>query len=433
VLRIEDTDRERSTEASVDAILEGLGWLGLDWDEGPFYQTQRFVRYREVTERLIAEGKAYRCYCPRERLEALRADQMRRKVKPRYDGRCRSRTELPRPGESWVVRFRNPDEGEVVFDDAVRGNVRISNEELDDLIIARTDGTPTYNFTVVVDDLDMRITHVIRGDDHVNNTPRQINILKALGAELPVYAHVPMILGPDGGRLSKRHGAVSVTQFRDEGYLPDALVNHLVRLGWSYGNQEIFSREEMVRLFDISDVHRAAATFDFEKLNWLNQQYIKALPAEAAAEPFERALAALRVSAEPPPRVEDVFDAQRERAKTFAEMAASSRYFWEDFDDYAEGSARKHLRPVVLKPLRAVRERLAALERWDPQAIHDAISGAAEEAGLKLGRLGQPVRVAVCGRAVSPPFDVTLALVGRERTLSRIDRAIAFVAERASG
>ncbi|MGB5398119.1 MAG: glutamate--tRNA ligase, partial [Gammaproteobacteria bacterium] len=272
VLRIEDTDRERSTQASVDVILQGMEWLGLDHDEGPFYQTQRFERYREVIDQLIESGHAYHCDCSRERLDKLREQQMADKQKPRYDGCCRER-ELA-PNDRTVVRFKNPLDGDVIIDDKVKGRVVINNRELDDLVIARPDGTPTYNFTVVVDDWDMNISHVIRGDDHLNNTPRQINILNALGAKLPVYAHVPMILGADGKRLSKRHGAVSVLQYRDEGYLPEALMNYLVRLGWSHGDQEIFSRAEMIEFFDISNVNSAASTFNPDKLIWLNQQYI---------------------------------------------------------------------------------------------------------------------------------------------------------------
>ena len=430
ILRIEDTDRERSTQASVDAILESMAWLGLDYDEGPIYQTQRFERYDEVIEQLLAEGKAYHCYCSKERLDALRAEQMARKEKPRYDGRCRD-ADTPGAGdERPVVRFRNPQTGDVTFDDAVRGTITISNEELDDLIIARGDGTPTYNFTVVVDDLDMAITHVIRGDDHVNNTPRQINILRALGGAPPTYAHVPMILGPDGQRLSKRHGAISVMQFAEDGYLPGALLNYLVRLGWSHGDQEVFSLEEMIHLFDITDVNRAAATFDTEKLDWLNQQYIKAADVAAIEAPFAQQLLSRGLDLSAGPSVGGVFDALRERAKTLGEMATNSRYFFEEFDDYEGDSAKKHLRPVVLEPLKVLRSSLEALDDWQPGAIQQVMEQTAEGASIKLGKLGQPVRVAVCGRGVSPPFDVTLALVGKSRTLERLDRALAFIESR---
>lgn len=430
VLRIEDTDRERSTQASADAILESMDWLGLDYDEGPIYQSNRFARYAEVAEQLLAEGKAYRCYCSKERLDALRAQQMAAKIKPRYDGRCRSTVQLPKAGEQSVIRFLNPDDSDVVFEDLVRGTVTISNRELDDLVLVRGDGTPTYNFTVVVDDLDMRITDVIRGDDHVNNTPRQVNIFSALGGGVPRYAHVPMILGPDGQRLSKRHGAVGVMQFAKDGYLPEALLNYLVRLGWSHGDQETFTREEMVRLFDIAGVNRAAATFDTEKLDWLNQQYIKLSTLDVVEPLFAAQLHGNGIDTSTGPSIREVFDAQRERAKTLAEMAVNSRYFFEDFDDYAGDSAKKHLRPVVLQPLRALRERLAELDDWRRESIHQVIELVAQTAGLKLGKIGQPVRVAVCGRSVSPPFDVTLALIGKPRTLERLDRALAFIEAR---
>ena len=273
VLRIEDTDLERSTAASVNAILEGMAWLGLTYDEGPFFQTNRFERYNAVIDELIAKGLAYRCDCPKERIDALREGQMARKEKPRYDGRCRGRHIDPQ--QPHAVRFRNPDDGLVVVDDMIRGRIAFRNDELDDLIVRRTDGSPTYNLSVVVDDIDMGITHVIRGDDHINNTPRQINILRALGQEPPRYAHVPMILGDDGSRLSKRHGAVSVIGYRDDGFLPEALLNYLVRLGWSHGDREIFSLDEMIELFDIAGVNKAASTFNTDKLLWLNQHYIQ--------------------------------------------------------------------------------------------------------------------------------------------------------------
>ena len=427
ILRIEDTDRERSTPESVQAILAGMAWLGLDYDEGPFYQTQRFDRYKEVIQRLLAEDKAYYCYCSKEELEAMRTAQAARKQKPRYDRRCRDRKTAPPAGVPPVVRFKNPIGGDVVVDDVIKGRVVFSNEELDDLIIARADGTPTYNFTVVVDDMDMAITHVIRGDDHLNNTPRQINMLQALGAKIPVYAHVPMILGADGQRLSKRHGAVSVMQYRDEGYLPEALLNYLVRLGWSHGDQEIFSREEMVRWFDIKDVNKAAAAFNPEKLLWLNQQYIKnSDPAEVArhlAHFFN--LRGIDLTEGPP--VVAVVAAQRERAKTLVEMAENSRFFYQDFASFEDKAAAKHLRPEAAPAMQALRERLAALTAWSAAAIHQAIHEVAEAHHLNLGKLAQPVRVAVAGGPVSPPIDITLALVGRERVLKRLDLALNYI------
>jgi glutamyl-tRNA synthetase len=427
ILRIEDTDLERSSVESVNAILESMAWLGLEYDEGPFAQSERMDRYREVIDRLLAEGKAYYCYCSKERLEELRAGQMARKEKPRYDGLCRHRSGPPPEGVKPVVRFINPTEGSVVVDDMIRGRVVFSNAELDDLIIARSDGSPTYNFTVVVDDYDMRITHVIRGDDHLNNTPRQINILRALGAEPPVYAHVPMILGEDGKRLSKRHGAVSVTAYRDEGYLPEALLNYLVRLGWSHGDQEIFSLGEMIELFDVTNVNNSAAVFNPAKLQWLNQHYIKESPVDRLVGPFGWQLGQLGIDPASGPDIARVIELQRERAKTLKEMAEISAFFYVDFDDYEPAAARKHLVDEALAPLARAREVLAELPSWTAEAIHAALNDVAEELGLKLGKVAQPLRVAVCGRAASPGIDVTLELLGRDATVQRIDRAIRWI------
>ena len=426
MLRIEDTDRERSTEASVNAILEGLEWLGLDYDEGPIYQTQRMAQYENQIETLLKGGLAYRCYCSREELDAMREEQRARGEKPRYDGRCRHR-KGPKPDVKPVVRFRNPLQGEVVFDDLIRGPMTFENRELDDLVIARANGTPTYNFTVVVDDLEMAITHVIRGDDHINNTPRQINILKALGGELPRYAHVPMILGAGGERLSKRHGAVGVMQFREEGYLPDALLNYLVRLGWSHGDQEIFSRVDMISLFDVVDVNRAAAAFDREKLQWLNQHYIKEGAPSMLAGELALQLASLGVDCTDGPRLSDVVIAQQQRAKTLREMAENSVYFYQDFDTFDEKAAKKNLKREAQAPLRSLRQRLEALSDWRAEPIHEVLVQTAQSVDLKLGKVAQPLRVAVSGRGFSPPIDVTLVLVGRERVLTRIDRALAYI------
>ncbi len=427
VLRIEDTDRERSTEESVNAILEGMTWLGLDYDEGPFYQTQRFDRYKALVQQLLDEGKAYHCYCSREELDAMRADQMARKEKPRYDGRCRQRQGPAPEGVEPVVRFKNPTEGAVVIDDLIRGRIVINNSELDDLIIARSDGTPTYNFTVVVDDLDMGINYVIRGDDHINNTPRQINILRALGAEPPHYAHVPMILGEDGKRLSKRHGAASVMQYRDEGFLPEAVLNYLVRLGWSHGDQEVFSLDEMAELFDVRNVNNSASSLNASKLLWLNQHYmIHSDPAHVARH-LSHHMGLLNIDPSQGPDLVEVVLAQRERAKTLVEMANNSVFFYRDIEEYDEKAARKHLTAEVVEPLQALRNKLAALPAWEKEALHEAVQAVAEALDLKLGKIAQPLRVAVSGGSVSPPIDVTLALLGRERTLGRIDRALAFV------
>jgi len=432
ILRIEDTDRERSTEEAVRVILDGMAWLGLSCDEGPYYQTRRFERYREVIGDLLARDLAYRCYCTREELEAMRTEQLARKQKPRYDGRCRERRE-PRAGIEPVVRFKNPLAGEVIVEDQVHGRVVFQNAELDDLIIARSDGTPTYNFCVVVDDADMGITHVIRGDDHLNNTPRQINMLLALGAQPPAYAHLPMILGPDGSKLSKRHGAVSVLQYQQEGYLPEALLNYLVRLGWSHGDQEYFSIEEMIGAFDIRDVNKSASAFNPEKLLWLDQQHIMRAPVSRLAAGLAVQLAALGVpaTAMDEPLLAGVAEAQRERARTLKEMAQASLFFFRDFERYEDKSAAKHLTAETLPLLQGLGEALAALSDWSAAGVHTVIEAAAGRLGLTLGKLAQPLRVAVTGGAVSPPIDVTVALLGPERVLARLARAEAFIRQRA--
>jgi glutamyl-tRNA synthetase len=431
ILRIEDTDLERSTAESVNAILEGMTWLGLEYEEGPFYQTQRFDRYKEVIQQLLDSGHAYHCYCTKEELDELRAQQMEQKIKPRYDGRCRHRSE-PREGVSPVIRFRNPDEGEVVIDDKVKGRVVVKNSELDDLIIARSDSSPTYNLSVVVDDLDMRVTHVIRGDDHLNNTPRQMNILKALGAPLPVYAHVPMILGADGARLSKRHGAVSVMQYRDEGYLPEALLNYLVRLSWSYGDQEIFSIDEMISLFALEDINVSASSFNPDKLLWLNHHYLMYSDPLHVAHHLRWHLGQLGIDPTDGPDPVEVVKAQRERNKTLVEMAQSSVYFYRDFHAYDEKAAQKHLTPDSALLLADLHDALSALPAWEKAAIHASIEQLAQEAQVKMGAVAQPLRVAVSGTTVSPPIDVTLCLLGKNKTLQRIERAIAFVREKSA-
>ena len=429
ILRIEDTDLERSTAESINAILEGMTWLGLEFDEGPFYQTQRFDRYNEVIQGLLDNGLAYRCNCPKERLESLREGQMQRKEKPRYDGHCRERQ--ARPDEPHVVRFRNPLHGAVVVDDIIRGRVLYQNEELDDLVLRRTDGTPTYNLSVVVDDSDMGVTSVIRGDDHLNNTPRQINILRAMGKEPPRYAHVPMILGDDGSRLSKRHGAVSVMEYRKQGVLPEALLNYLVRLGWSHGDQEVFSLDEMIELFDLSKVNRAASTFNTEKLLWLNQHYIKNDDPARIARLLSPFMGDIGIDPAPYPPLVEVVRAQQERARTLVEMAEISAFFYRDFDAYDEASARKHLRQAAREPLEKVRQALVAIGDWHPETLHQAVVDVAATLGLGLGKVAQPLRVAVVGRAASPGIDITLHLVGREACLRRIDRALNHIAQSA--
>lgn len=426
ILRIEDTDRERSTQEAIDAILEAMEWLGLDWDEGPFYQMKRLDRYHEVAEKLIEEGKAYRCDCSKERLQALREKQIENKEKPRYDNHCRNKN-LAESKSPFVIRFRNPDEGYVEIEDCVHGKVMIQNAELDDLILIRTDGIPTYNFGVVIDDLDMKISHVIRGDDHLPNTPRQMNIIKALGTTPPVYAHLAMILGPDGKRLSKRHGAVSVQHYEEEGILPEVLLNYLVRLGWSHGDQEIFSKAEMIQLFDIVSINKAASAMNPEKLLWLNQHYIKTSDPQHLVKPlnahFKKLNIELKDSSQPP--LTQVIVAQQERAKTLKEMAEKSTYFYQDFDEIPAEVREKHLNSEAVAALKVLKDAFKSPHLdWKKEAIHNTLIQVSESLDLKLGKLAQPLRVAVTGNTISPPIDITLELIGREKVLERLERII---------
>ncbi len=427
VLRIEDTDLERSTPESVQAILDGMAWLGLECDEGPYYQTRRFDRYLEVIEQLLAQGDAYYCQCSKERLDALRAEQMAAKQKPRYDGCCRDLGLRPDGATPMVVRFRNPRDGAVEFDDCVKGRISVANAELDDLIIARSDGSPTYNLSVVVDDMDMDITHVIRGDDHVNNTPRQINILNALGAPVPVYAHVPMILGDDGKRLSKRHGAVGVMQYRDAGYLPQAMLNYLVRLGWSHGDQEIFSRDEMIELFSLEALNSSAAAFNTEKLNWLNQQYLVAAPLDEVIGLVRERLGQVGIDVDPALDLSTLVDLYRQRNATVNQLVDAILYCFQDFDDYDQKAAKRALRADALQPLRRLHDEFEALPSWQAADIHAVITAITEELGVGMGKVGQPLRVAVTGGSFSPPIDQTVELLGRQRSLARITRAIDYI------
>lgn len=430
VLRIEDTDLERSTQEAIDAIMDGMNWLNLGWDEGPYFQTKRFDRYNEVIDQMLDAGTAYRCYCSKERLDALREQQMADGEKPRYDGCCRDHAHSHTPDEPHVVRFRNPQEGSVIFDDKIRGPIEISNQELDDLIIRRTDGAPTYNFCVVIDDWDMEITHVIRGEDHINNTPRQINILKALNAPVPEYAHVSMILGDDGKKLSKRHGAVSVMQYRDDGYLPEALLNYLVRLGWAHGDQEIFSLEEMIQHFSLDAISKSASAFNTDKLLWLNHHYINTLPPEEVAVHLAWHIEQQGIDTQTGPQLVELIKLLGERCKTLKEIAESCRYFYEDFDAFDADAAKKHLRPVARQPLEVVKAKLAAITEWTTENVHQAIEATAAELNVGMGKVGMPLRVAVTGAGQSPGLDVTVHAIGQSRSLARIDKALAFIAER---
>ncbi len=422
ILRIEDTDLERSTQAAADTIIEAMRWLNLDYDEGPFYQTHRFARYREIAEQLLKENKAYRCYCSKERLETLREQQTQQGQKPRYDGHCRHLTGVK--DQPYVIRFRNPDSGEVSFNDMVRGKITISNQELDDLILVRSDGAPTYNFVVVVDDYDMKITHVIRGDDHINNTPRQMNILQALGAAVPEYGHVPTILGSDGKRLSKRHGAAGVLEYRENGFLPQALINYLVRLGWSYKDQEIFSIEEMIQYFDVHNIQRSPAAFNPEKLAWLNQHYLKTLDKETLVPAFSEQLKKRNLDYIHAPDLKDIIALQAERCKTLAEMAENSQYFFQPEITYDENAVNKFLTVDFIELLAQFRDRLAEIQTWSVENIHQLIKTFAEEKQLNLGKIAQPLRVAVTGNTISPPIDATLFYLGKTKVIDRINGAI---------
>ncbi len=429
LLRIEDTDRARSTQASIDAIIQAMDWLGLDYDEGPIFQTQRFERYQTILDRMLDEGQAYYCDCSKERLEALRNEQMAAKQKPRYDGCCRHKKLSHTPGVS-VIRFANPTDGAVAFTDLVRGDITVENNQLDDLVIARSDGVPTYNFTVVVDDADMQISHVIRGDDHINNTPRQINLFRALGWAVPEYAHVPSILGGDGKRLSKRHGAVNVMQYQDDGYLSAALVNYLVRLGWAHGDQEIFSVEQMKDLFTLEAVSKSPACFSDEKLQWVNQHYLKSMEVDELEPLLAAQFSKLGVSTESGPALSAIIEMQRERCKDLVEMAQKSRYFFEEVAEYDEEAVKKQFKEKAIAPLTALKVRLENLPDWNTDAIGQAFDETLQEYELKLGKLAQPLRVALTGAGVSPSIDVTLFYIGQHRAVTRIENALRYIEQR---
>ena len=433
VLRIEDTDLERNSQEAVDAILEGMEWLGLEWDEGPYYQTQRFDRYNEMVDKLLAEDKAYKCYASKELLDEIRAEQEANKEMPRYDAnhpKIKAANEAAKDGDPCVIRFRNPKEGSVVFDDQIRGRIEIRNDQLDDLIIRRTDGSPTYNFCVVVDDIDMGITHVIRGEDHINNTPRQINIYEAIGAKVPTFAHCAMILGDDGAKLSKRHGAVSVMQYRDEGYLPEALINYLVRLGWGHGDQEIFTQEEMINLFSLNAISKSASAFNTDKLLWLNNHYIKSSDPEYVAKHLEWHFDNQGINKDNGPALADIVSLVGERCHTLVELAQQSRYFYEDFSEFEEGAAKKHLRGVAKEPLALALSKLEALTEWTTEALHQVIEQVCAELEIGMGKIGMPLRVAVTGGGQSPSVDAVMQLIGQERVIARIKMALAFIEER---
>lgn len=429
ILRIEDTDQERSTQASVDAIVDGLEWLGLDLDEGPLFQSQRQARYQAVVDDLLARGLAYRCYCSKERLASLREAAIERGDKPRYDGHCRELDVAPE-GVDPVIRFKNPTEGVVAFHDHVYGNIEVANSELDDLVIMRADGSPTYNFAVVVDDSDMGINLVLRGDDHINNTPRQINLYHALGVSLPEFAHVPMILGPDGRRYSKRHGAQGVLSWREDGFLPSAMINYLARLGWSHGDQEVFSLDALIEQFSLDGINRKAARFDIEKLTWLNHHYLRHGDQDEVVGEFRWHLGQCGYPLDDGVNLQALLAVQVERLDRLDLIAEQSAPFFVEFDDYDPAAAKKHLRPVAIEPLQHLLDKLKAMSAWTPETCQAAIQSTADDLALSFGKIGMPLRVALMGHGQSPPINETLALMGPDRAVARIERAIAWMEKR---
>ena len=422
VLRIEDTDKERSSQDSVDAILQGMDWLGLSYDEGPIYQSDRFERYKEVVSQLLDNGKAYYCECTKERLEEMREAQMARGDKPKYDGCCRDKKL-----KSGVVRFLNPDNGTVSFNDYVKGEIEIANSELDDLIIARSDGSPTYNLTVVVDDHDMNIECVIRGDDHINNTPKQINLYESLGWYIPRFAHVPMILGSDGSRLSKRHGAVNLMTYRDAGFLPKALLSYIVRLGWSHGDQEIFSVDEMIKLFELKNINKSSASFNQEKLDWINQSYIKTTEINELVSELEWHLNQLSIDLSDGPDIKEVIEALRDRSKSLVDMAKNCVMFYHDFEDFDSDLAIKFFNLESRSVLGDLLINLETLEQWSAEHIHEVIQSICQSRNIGFGKVGQPLRLAISGDGEAGSIDKCSQLVGKKRVLLRLKMATDWI------
>ena len=416
VLRIEDTDRERSTDEATRVILDGLSWLGLDWDEEPVFQATRQAEHVIAVEQLLDEGHAYRCYCTKEELDEMREAQRAAGMKPMYDGRCRHRSDRP-AGQPYVVRFRSPDEGETIVNDMVLGNISFPNAELDDLILLRTDSTPTYNLAVVADDSVMGITHVVRGSDHLNNTPRQIQLYQALGLPIPRFAHIPLIHGPDGAKMSKRHGSVAITEYREQGYLPHAVNNYLARLGWSHGDEEVFSPDQLIELFDLTQVGKSAARFDQQKLDWLNGHYLReAKPADLVDE-VSRLLA---VDVSVGPDLEAVIASLQERSKNLLDLAEGARFFYIGPAEYQEKAVKKNFRDTTWPLLEQFITRAEALPEWSGEVAHELIQSICESEGVNMGKLAQPIRILISGGPVSPPIDLTLGLLGREETIKRL-------------
>ena len=427
LLRIEDTDRKRSSGEYTEDILSSLAWLGVESDLEPVFQSSRMKRYDEVIQQLLDEKLAYYCYCSKERLDELRREQIRNKQKPRYDGFCKSRAGNVPAGSRPVVRFMNPAEGSVRIEDQVHGTIEVQNSELDDLVLARSDGSPTYHLSVVVDDMDFAITHVIRGDDHLSNTPRQVNIFKALDKPVPTYAHIPLIHGKDGKRLSKRHGAMAIQQYRKDGFLAQALVNYLVRLGWSHGNQEIFSSEEMIKYFGLSTIQSSPAIFDMEKLLWVNHQYMKSASGEEMQDELEKYFRSREVRVDGKPGLPALFDVQKERTKTLLEMYDASLYFYKDIGNYDMQAVEKYFTDEGVRILQVLKSRLSLVDVWTAEKIKAAIKSAGKDLELKLGQIAPPLRLAITGQSMSPSIDITLELLGADKTLHRINQAIEHI------
>ena len=428
VLRIEDTDTERSNQQAIDAIFEALEWLGIDWDEGPYYQTKRLDIYHQYLDRLIDSGHAYYCTCSPEEIEAMRKKAMASGGKPKYDGTCRNKG-LPKTPQA-VIRLKAPLSGTTVVEDVIKGNIVFQNDELDDFIVCRSDGIPTYNFAVVIDDMTMQINTVIRGDDHVMNTPKQILLYKALDCPLPVYGHVPMVLGTDKSRFSKRHGAVSVSAYRDLGYLPDAMLNYLVRLGWSHGDQEFFTRQELIDVFDLEHIGKSAGVFDAEKLLALNADHIRATPAEELVEALKPFLRRYKTTVEDNNLLLKVIETLHARSKTLDEMAQSALFYFADDIEYEEKAAKKFLKPTVLEALQLLLAQFERLDTFSEENLESAFKAVMEQTGLKLGKIAQPVRVALTGRTASPGIFEVAAIIGKDKVIARLKKAIQFIQDR---
>jgi glutamyl-tRNA synthetase len=428
VLRIEDTDAERSTQASVDAIFEALEWLGIDWDDGPYYQTQRFDIYREYIQKLIDSGHAYYCTCSPEQIDAMRQKAMETGAKPRYDGTCRDKG--LEHSDHAVVRFKAPPTGTTVVEDVIKGNIVFQNNELDDFVVCRSDGAPTYNFVVVIDDITMNINTIIRGDDHVMNTPKQILLYKALGSPLPTFGHVPMVLGNDRARLSKRHGAMSVTEYRDLGFLPEAMINYLVRLGWSHGDQEFFTRDELIKVFDLENIGKSAGIFDLDKLQALNAEHIMAAAPRDLVAPLKPFMETVGIEVEEGDYIEQVIETLQPRSKTLKDMAEAALFYYQGDIEYDEKAAKKFLKAAALEPLTILTAKLEALESYDQSGLEDVFKAVMDETELKLGKIAQPVRVALTGRTASPGIFEIIAILDKERVVPRLRKAIGFIEDR---